>query len=87
MTFVGLRELRQRTKQIVERAGAGELIVVTDQGRPVAQLTQISASPYQRMLLAGEVKRATGDRTAAPMPAEGSALTPVLEAMRQEERW
>ena len=35
---VGIRELRNHSAVVVRRAGAGERIVVTVDGRPVAQL-------------------------------------------------
>ena len=36
---VGIRELKAKLSQYVERAAAGEEIVVTDRGKPVARLT------------------------------------------------
>ena len=38
MERLGIRELRNQTASAVRRAGAGERIVVTVDGRPVAQL-------------------------------------------------
>lgn len=38
MERVGIRELRNATAAAVRRAGAGERIVITVDGRPVAQL-------------------------------------------------
>ncbi len=38
MERIGIRELRNRSAAMVRRAGAGERIVVTVDGRPVAQL-------------------------------------------------
>ena len=38
---VGIRELRNATASAVRRAGAGERIVITVDGRPVAQLGPI----------------------------------------------
>lgn len=38
MDRVGIRELRNATADAVRRAGAGERIVITVDGRPVAQL-------------------------------------------------
>ena len=86
MTNVGLRELRHNTREIIERARAGEVIVVTGQGRPLAQLTQVSRSPYERMVLTGEITPAISSRANATMPRPGPPLTPVLAAMRQEEQ-
>lgn len=38
MEHVGIRDLRREVAAVVRRAGAGERIVVTVDGRPVAQL-------------------------------------------------
>jgi prevent-host-death family protein len=38
MELVGIRELRNQVATVVRRASAGERIVVTVDGRPVAQL-------------------------------------------------
>lgn len=40
-TTVGIRELKNATSALVRRAQAGEVIVVTDRGRPIVQLTPI----------------------------------------------
>jgi prevent-host-death family protein len=39
---VGIRELKARLSEFIGRAADGEDIVVTDRGRPVAQLTSLS---------------------------------------------
>lgn len=41
MDRLGIRELRNHTATAVRRAGAGERIVITVDGRPVAQLGPI----------------------------------------------
>jgi prevent-host-death family protein len=43
MDRLGVRELRNQTAAAVRRAGAGERIVITVDGRPVAQLGPIDA--------------------------------------------
>ena len=44
MLRVGIRELRNDVAAVVRRAAAGERIVVTVDGRPVAQLGPVEAS-------------------------------------------
>jgi prevent-host-death family protein len=44
MERIGVRELRSDLAAAVRRAGAGERIVVTVDGRPVAQLGPLEAS-------------------------------------------
>ena len=38
MTRIGIKELKARLSEYVERARAGEMVVVTDRGKPVAEL-------------------------------------------------
>lgn len=40
---LGIRDMRARTASLVRRAGAGERIVITVGGRPVAQLGPLDA--------------------------------------------
>jgi prevent-host-death family protein len=42
-TAVGIRELKNATSALVRRAQGGEVIVVTDRGKPIVQLTPIHA--------------------------------------------
>ncbi|HWG76456.1 MAG TPA: type II toxin-antitoxin system prevent-host-death family antitoxin [Steroidobacteraceae bacterium] len=45
MTHIGIKQARQELPDLVDRAGAGEEIVITRQGKPVAKITAISCSP------------------------------------------
>lgn len=47
MTIAGLRELRQRASELVRQAEAGEVITVSVNGRPVAQLGPVSADQWR----------------------------------------
>jgi prevent-host-death family protein len=50
MTTVGIRELKTHLSDYIARAKAGEVIVVTDRGKQVAQLTPVPESPEDRAL-------------------------------------
>ena len=45
MTEVAARELRNRTRQLLERVNAGETVVITLDGRPAAQLLPVPGRP------------------------------------------
>lgn len=45
MKHVGIKQARQELPDLVDRAEAGEEIVITRQGRPVAKITAIPRSP------------------------------------------
>jgi prevent-host-death family protein len=48
VTTTGLRELRQQASELVRRAEAGETIVVTVNGREVAQLGPVRRHQWRR---------------------------------------
>lgn len=43
-TDIGIRELKAKLSECVRRAASGERLIVTDRGRPVAQLTPLEDS-------------------------------------------
>ncbi len=43
-TDIGIRELKAKLSECVRRAAGGERLIVTDRGRPVAQLTPLDPS-------------------------------------------
>lgn len=45
MTSVGLRELKNHLSEYVRRAASGELVLVTDRGRVIAELRPPESSP------------------------------------------
>ena len=45
MTTVPSRELRNRTRAVLDRIAAGERLTVTVDGRPVAELTPVGDRP------------------------------------------
>lgn len=62
MTKVGIRKLKSKLSECMERASHGEMVVVTDRGEPVAELVPLS--PTKRKLLqlaeAGELSWSGG---------------------------
>jgi len=60
MMSVGIRELRQRASELLRQVERGESIEITDRGRPVAVISPLPpGSPYRRMLVEGEIARAS----------------------------
>ena len=87
METAGIRELKQNASAVVAQAAAGQTVVITDRGRPVAQVTPLPESPYEQMLAAGLIRPATRRLRDLPPPVDGAAITPVLMAMREDERY
>ena len=93
MTQIGIRELNQRTSQVLDRVQAGEEIEITDRGVPIAELRPVrgARAGLARLVAAGRLSPATVDPaildslTAAP--ADGVNVADLLAADREAERW
>ena len=73
---VGLRELRQGASDVVRRVEAGETVVVTVNGRPVAQLVPVPGRRWRSWHDVGELLAGPG----APSIAEDlTAIDDSLE--------
>lgn len=73
---VGIRALRDRLSEFVDRVRAGEELVVTDRGRAVARLVPIDHErAFDRLVREGVVEPAPVEKRSRParrVPAEGS---------------
>ena len=87
METVGIRELRQNASQVVAKVAAGEVITITDRGRPVAQMTATRPRKIEQLRALGRIAPATRTRTKLPVPTQGEPLSDVLAQMRDEERY
>lgn len=84
---VGVRELKNNLSKYLERVCAGEEVVVTDRGRPVARLSAIDASTDRLadLVEAGLVRaptRATRGRPPRRIQAKGTVSDLVAEQRR-----
>lgn len=91
MERIGVRELRQHASRYLALVAQGASIVVTDRGRPVAQLVPVTGDRWADLLASGLVTPATPgsdllDVTATPPRPGAPTGTEVLELMRAEER-
>jgi len=88
MESSGVRELRQNASHYLSRAAAGELIEITDRGRPVARLVPITDDPRQDLINAGEVvtdSRQLNVRDLKPRDY-GFSGSEALQRLRADER-
>jgi prevent-host-death family protein len=85
MTTIPHRELRNQSSKILERVKNGETIDVTNNGEVTATLIPPSASPFERLLLAGQVRPArvapVDFRTLPRIPIDGSTAE-ILDDLR-----
>ena len=66
---IGIRELNQHASRVIDRVRNGEVIEVTDRGRPVARVVPISDSP-------GLLGRLVQEGRAVPPSARGKIPLP-----------
>jgi prevent-host-death family protein len=88
MKQAGIRELKQNASAVVAAASDGQPVIITDRGRPVAQLSRIAESALDRLRAAGRVREASARlaHLPDPEPLPGTPLSTTLERMRDEER-
>ena len=89
MEQVGVRALQQHASEVVRRAAAGEIVEVTDRGRPVARLVPIRSSTLEALIEAGAARPArVGLSSLAPPVKRGRrpSLNDLLAEARADER-
>ena len=91
MTSVGVRELRQRASELLRLVEQGEVIEITDRGRPVARLTPLpTGTPLEQMRAAGEIEAASADLEDLPeplvLPRGAEKPSAALSRLRRDER-
>ena len=87
MTTIPHRELRNQSSKILERVKNGETIDVTNNGEIAATLIPPSASPFERLLLAGLVLPAAGgpvDFLALPRVTSEASTADILDDLRRD---
>jgi prevent-host-death family protein len=87
---VGLRALQQNASAVVARAAAGEVVEITDRGRPVAHLVPLVRGRLETLVDAGRARPATIEVADLPpqielVPGERS-LSSLLAEARVDER-
>ena len=91
MSTVGIRALKQNASQVVARAAAGEVVTITDRGRPVAQLVPVPEGRLAALIASGRARPPKGSLAALGAPSDTgagrAALSDVVAAMRDEERY
>ena len=95
MEEVGVRELRRDASRYLARVRAGEALIVTDRGRPVARLSPVAnATGYDALLADGRIAPGSvraladvlSDLDADLPPDEGRSVSSALASLRADER-
>ena len=91
MSTVGIRALKQNASAVVAEAAAGDIVVITDRGRPVAMLVPYQQSRAQALIDAGLATPPTRSIRELPPPAPlgpgETSPSEELRRMREEERY
>lgn len=94
MESIGLRELRQNASRYLHRVRAGESIMVTEHGMPIAVINPVQSedSLYESLVTNGELipaERPFGEVLLSdPLPGKpGFSASAELQRMRDEERF
>ena len=86
---VGVRELRENLAEWLDRAAAGEEILVTERGRPKAVLSAAETA-FDRLVAEGRITPPTGRPRPLPDPIrmdEGATLSDFLMWSRGKAPW
>lgn len=78
---VGVREFRENLSEWLDRAAAGEELVITDRGKPKALLGPAGEEAIlDRLAREGRIRRATRPRgpLPPPIPVRGNPVTDAL---------
>lgn len=83
---VGVRELNQHTRRVLDVVRGGESVTVTDHGRPVARIVPIQTSPFDRLVAEGEYDLPVTTRIHVPSIEAGShrPSAEVLDELRED---
>lgn len=91
MSEVGIRALKQNASAVVADAAAGELVTITDRGRPVAQLVPVPSTRIEALIAAERgrsAQRRLSDLPPAARRRQGQpAISDELASMREDERY
>ncbi|HXH57446.1 type II toxin-antitoxin system prevent-host-death family antitoxin [Iamia sp.] len=85
---VGIRKLQQHASAVIQRVKDGEVIEITERGRPVAQIGPPTRSRIEALIDAGLATPATLSfrDLPPPLPPDGRPLGEELAEMREHER-
>lgn len=91
MKTVGLKTLKNKLSEYVRAAAAGETVIITDRGRPVAEITRPRPKPesvIERGIREGWIRPAVRgpDWPPKPMPVEGYTLEQLLADLDEDRK-
>jgi prevent-host-death family protein len=92
VSSVGIRELRQQASAVLRRVVAGEVIDITEHGRPIARIVPLRHTALEQMVIDGRATAPESDLLKAlvelslPATSTGSSPSSALAELRNDER-
>jgi prevent-host-death family protein len=86
MSTVGIRALKQNASRVVARDAAGEVVTITDRGRPVAQLVPVPEGRVAAFVVSGRARPAKASLAALGAPLGAPPRQPLLSG-RSGHAW
>lgn len=83
---VEVRALAQNASSLVARAARGEVIIITDRGRPIAQLTPLAGGRVRQLVESGRARPPRRPISQLPKRLPGPSLASAVLAARDDER-
>lgn len=83
---VGIRALQQNASAVVSRAANGEVIEITDRGRPVARLVPSGGGSLAALIASGMARPARRPIRDLPPPIAPKPKRPSLGVLLKEAR-
>jgi prevent-host-death family protein len=90
MEQVAIRTLNQHTTDVIARVERGEVVEITNRGRPVARIVPVTTDTMADLVADGVAlpPTVTGPIPMPTVEAEpGSEAGALVSGMRDEERW
>jgi prevent-host-death family protein len=82
---VGIRALKQNASEVIQMVKQGDVVVITERGVPVAQISPIKKTRLQELIDAGLATPATRDfREISFNPTSKRGLPSSLEMIREQ---
>ncbi|WP_236609565.1 type II toxin-antitoxin system Phd/YefM family antitoxin [Leifsonia xyli] len=85
--MVGIRELKQNPSAVVADAAAGETVIISDRGRPVARLTPLPQSSWAGLVESGLAHDPVLPIASITYPTSEPSVSKALEEDRDDERY
>lgn len=89
MEQLPIRTLNQDTAGVLARVEAGEIVEITNRGRPIARIVPIVPDSMADLVASGIVvpPTITGPIPMPTIAASGPDAGELISALRDEERW